>query len=47
MLARSFGLYGEGPIEDPDEIQAALKRGIKVVKEEHRTALINTITQPR
>lgn len=47
MLARSFGLYGEGPIEDPDEIQAALKRGIKVVKEEHRTALINTVTQPR
>lgn len=47
MLARSFGLYGEGPVEDPDEIQAALKRGIEVVKEEHRTALINTITQPR
>jgi len=47
MLARSFGLHGEGPIEDPDEIQAALKRGIKVVKEEHRTALINTVTQPR
>jgi len=47
MLAKSFGLYGEGPIEDPDQVGAALKRGIKVVKEEGRMALINTITQPR
>jgi hypothetical protein len=28
-------------------VGAALKRGIKVVKEEGRMALINTITQPR
>ncbi len=47
MLAKSFGLYGEGPIEDPDQVGAALKRGIKVVREEGRMALINTITQPR
>ena len=46
-LARSFGLYGEGPIRDPDEIHAALERGLKVVKEEGRTALIDTLTQPR
>ncbi len=47
MLAKSFGLYSEGPFEDPDQVGAALKRGIKVVKEEGRMALINTITQPR
>ena len=46
-IARSFGLYGEGPIHDPDEIHAALERGLKVVKEEGRTALIDTLTQPR
>jgi len=32
-LARSFGLYGEGPIRDPDEIHAALERGLKVVND--------------
>ena len=46
-LARSFGLYGEGPIRDPEEIHPALERGLKVVKEEGRTALIDTLTQPR
>ena len=46
-LARSFSLYGEGPITNPDDISSALKRGLKVVKEEGRTAVIDTITQPR
>ena len=46
-LARSFGLYGEGPIRDPEEIRPALERGLKVVKEEGRLALIDTLTQPR
>jgi acetolactate synthase-1/2/3 large subunit len=47
MLARSFQLYGEGPILDPEAIHSALARGLKVVKEEGRLALIDTITQPR
>ncbi len=46
MLARSFGLYGDGPIEDPNQVGAALRRGIRVVKEERRLALVNTITHP-
>jgi acetolactate synthase-1/2/3 large subunit len=46
-LAKSFNLYGEGPIVDPEEIRAALARGLKVVKEEGRLALIDTLTQPR
>ena len=47
LLARSFNLYGEGPIVDPEGIRPALERGLKVVKEEGRLALIDTVTQPR
>jgi thiamine pyrophosphate-dependent acetolactate synthase large subunit-like protein len=46
MLAKSFGLYGEGPIVDADDIRPALERGLKVVKE-GKLALIDTVTQPR
>ena len=45
-LAKSFGLYGEGPIVDPDDIRPALERGVKLAKE-GKLALIDTITQPR
>ena len=46
-LARSFSLYGDGPVLEPGDIAAALKRGIDVVKNEGRLALIDTVTQPR
>jgi acetolactate synthase-1/2/3 large subunit len=46
-LARSFSLYGTGPVLDPEEIRSALAKGLKVVKEERRLALIDTVTQPR
>ncbi len=46
-LAKSFSLYGEGPIVEPEEIRRALERGVQVVKEEGRLALIDTVTQPR
>jgi len=46
-LAKSFHLYGDGPILDAGAIRPALTRGLKVVKEERRLALIDTITQPR
>jgi thiamine pyrophosphate-dependent acetolactate synthase large subunit-like protein len=46
-LARSFSLYGEGPIVEPEAIRPALERGLRVVKEERRLALIDTVTQPR
>ena len=45
-LAKSFGLYGDGPIVDPEDIRPALARGLKVVKE-GKLALIDTVTQPR
>jgi len=46
MLARSFNLYGEGPVLDP---KTSLRpgAGAKVVREEGRLALIDTVTQPR
>ena len=47
MLAKSFQLYGEGPILDPEDIRPAIARGLKAVKAEGRLALIDTITQPR
>jgi len=46
MLARSFGLHGDGPIVDADEIRPALERGVKVVKD-GKLALVDTIVQPR
>lgn len=47
MLARSFGLYGAGPITESEAIRPALEWGLRVVKEERRLALIDTVTQPR
>ena len=47
MLARSFELYGDGPVLEPEEIRPALARGLKVVREEGRLALIDTVTQAR
>jgi acetolactate synthase-1/2/3 large subunit len=46
MLAKSFGLYGDGPIVDPDAIRPALERGLELVKA-GQLALIDTVTQPR
>ena len=46
MLARSFGLYGDGPVLDPDQIRPALARALEVVRG-GRLALVDTITQPR
>jgi acetolactate synthase-1/2/3 large subunit len=45
-LAQSMGWYGEGPIDDPKKIAAALKRAIAKVKS-GQPALIDTLTQKR
>ena len=45
-MAQTYGMYGEGPISDPSELPAALKRGIERVKR-GEPALIDVITQPR
>ena len=44
-LARSFSLYGEGPITEPEQIRPAVERAIKVIKEEKRPALVDVYMQ--
>jgi acetolactate synthase-1/2/3 large subunit len=46
-LAQALGWYAEGPIEDPAEVRAAVARAARVVKEEGRPALVDTVTQFR
>jgi acetolactate synthase I/II/III large subunit len=43
-LARSMGIYGEGPIEKPEDVRPALLRALAEVKK-GRPALVDTITQ--
>ncbi len=45
-LARSMGWYGEGPIENADDLRPALDRAIEQVKQ-GKPALVDTITQRR
>ena len=46
-LARSFGIHGEGPIEDPAELRPALERAVRVVRQEQRAALVDVVTESR
>jgi acetolactate synthase-1/2/3 large subunit len=46
MLAKSMGVEAEGPISDPKDLSAAIRRGIEVVKRGD-PYLIDVITQPR
>ena len=45
-LAKALGHVGIGPISDPKELGAALKRGIEAVKM-GEPVLIDVVTQPR
>jgi acetolactate synthase-1/2/3 large subunit len=47
MLAKSFGWYSEGPIDDPKEVGPALLRAIAVIRKEGRPALLDTIVRKR
>lgn len=46
-MARSFGVYGEGPVRRTGDLRAALKKALKVVKEKKLPALIDVICEPR
>jgi thiamine pyrophosphate-dependent acetolactate synthase large subunit-like protein len=46
MMAKTYGIYGEGPISDPKDLAPALRRAIEVVKK-GEPALLDVITQPR
>jgi thiamine pyrophosphate-dependent acetolactate synthase large subunit-like protein len=45
-LARTFGLYGEGPIDDPDQLGPALQRAIAMV-DQGVGALVDVVCEPR
>ena len=45
-LAQSMGVHAEGPIADPKDLAAALKRAIAAVKS-GQPALVDVLTQPR
>ena len=45
-LAKSYGMYAEGPIENPYDLGPALRRGVERVKA-GEPALIDAVTQPR
>jgi thiamine pyrophosphate-dependent acetolactate synthase large subunit-like protein len=44
-LARSFGVAGEGPITEPEQIRPAIERALKTIKNERRPALVDVIIQ--
>jgi thiamine pyrophosphate-dependent acetolactate synthase large subunit-like protein len=46
-VARGFGIYAEGPVEDAHTLRPALERALKVVVEEGRAALVDVVAQPR
>src|SRR5262245_44779114 len=45
-MARSYGVYGEGPITNPNDLGPAIKKAIEVVKR-GEPALVDVVTQPR
>jgi benzoylformate decarboxylase/acetolactate synthase-1/2/3 large subunit len=45
-VAKGFGLYAEGPIENPNDLGPAIKRGIERVKK-GEPVLLDVVTQPR
>jgi thiamine pyrophosphate-dependent acetolactate synthase large subunit-like protein len=45
-MAKAYGMYGVGPIENPDDLGPAIRRAIEVVKH-GEPALIDVLTQPR
>jgi thiamine pyrophosphate-dependent acetolactate synthase large subunit-like protein len=45
-MAQSMGVYGEGPITQPDQLAPAIARALKVVKS-GKPAVIDIVSQPR
>ena len=44
-IAQGFGVYAEGPIAEPNQLGPALKRALKVVKQDRLPALVDVVTQ--
>ena len=46
-IAQGFGIYAEGPVENPKELRGALERAVTIVREKRLPVLVDVITQPR
>ena len=46
MVARGMGVYGEGPISNPNDLGPALRRAVEVVMK-GEPALVDVVTQPK
>jgi thiamine pyrophosphate-dependent acetolactate synthase large subunit-like protein len=46
MMAKAYGMYGAGPISNPNDLGPAIRKAIEVVKK-GEPALIDVVTQPR
>jgi benzoylformate decarboxylase/acetolactate synthase-1/2/3 large subunit len=44
-VARALGWHGDGPIDDPEAVQAAVRRAAEVVVREGRPALVDVVCQ--
>lgn len=45
--ARALGWASEGPVTDPNDIQAAVARAARIVSDEQRPVLVDVICQPK
>jgi benzoylformate decarboxylase/acetolactate synthase-1/2/3 large subunit len=45
MLARSFGVYAEGPVTQASELRGAFERALQVVRDQRLPALVDVVTQ--
>jgi acetolactate synthase-1/2/3 large subunit len=45
-VARALGWHGEGPIDDPEAVQGAVRRAAQIVTDEGRPALVDVVCQP-
>jgi acetolactate synthase-1/2/3 large subunit len=45
-LAKAYGMYSSGPIENANDLEPAIKAALAVVKK-GEPALIDVVTQPR
>ena len=47
IMAKSFGVNGEGPVRNPADLRPAIERGLKYVKEKQLPYLVDVIAEPR
>ena len=46
-MARSFGVYAEGPVDDPSKVREALSKAAQYIRETGKPALVDVICQRR